>query len=104
MYVTECCGILKKLLPGDIVLADRGFDIAELVAVMQAQFHIPAFTKGKPQLLASEVESTRKIVNVRIYVEHVIGCVCQKYGILQGTIPIDFVNKRLGKKYLQLIA
>ena len=43
-YLTEHCGILKKLLPGDIVLADRGFDIAELVAMMQAQLHIPAFT------------------------------------------------------------
>ena len=92
--LTEHCGILKKLLPGDIVLADRGFDIAEVVAVM---LHIPGFTKGKPQLLASEVESMRKIANVRIHVERVIGCVRQKYGILQGTLPIDFVSKRLGE-------
>ena len=96
-YLTEHCGILKKLLPGDIVLADRGFDIAELVAMMQAHLHIPAFTKGKPQLSAVEVESTRKIANVRIHVERVIGCVRQKYGILQGTLPIDFVSKRLGE-------
>ena len=26
-YLTEHCGILSNLLPGDIVLADRGFDI-----------------------------------------------------------------------------
>jgi len=25
-YLTEHCGILKKLLPGDVILADRGFD------------------------------------------------------------------------------
>ena len=28
-YLTENCGILNKLLPGDLVLADRGFTIAE---------------------------------------------------------------------------
>ena len=49
-YLTEHCGILKKLLPGDVVLADRGFDIADSVASMQATLHIPAFTRGKPQL------------------------------------------------------
>ena len=30
-YLTEHCEILKKLLPGDVVFADRGFDIAESV-------------------------------------------------------------------------
>ena len=97
-HLTEQCGILKKLLPGDVVLADRGFDIAESVAMMQAQLHIPAFTKGKQQLSAMEVESTRKIANVRIHVERVIGCVRQKYSILRGIIPIDFVTKRLGEE------
>ncbi|XP_065892171.1 uncharacterized protein [Dysidea avara] len=97
-HLTEQCGILKKLLPGDVVLADRGFDIAESVAMMQAQLYIPAFTKGKQQLSAMEVESTRKIANVRIHVERVIGCVRQKYSILRGIIPIDFVTKRLGEE------
>jgi len=96
-YLTEHCGILRKLLPGDVVLADRGFDIAESVAMVQAQLHIPAFTKGKQQLSAAEVESTRKIANVRIHVERVIGCVRQKYSILRGIIPIDFVIKRVGE-------
>jgi len=49
-YLTEHCGILRKLLPQDIVLADRGFDIAEFVVrSVQAKLHIPAFTKGKKQ-------------------------------------------------------
>lgn len=55
-YITEQCGILNKLLLGDIVLADRGFDIADSVAIQQACLHIPAFTKGKAQLSALEVE------------------------------------------------
>ena len=93
-HLTNNCSILKKLLPGDVVLADRGFNIAESVGLMQACLHIPAFTKGKAQLSTLEVENTRTIANVRIHVERVIGCVRQKYSILQGTLPIDFVSKR----------
>lgn len=96
-HLTEHSGILKKLLPGDIVLADRGFDIAESVGMMQASLHIPAFTKGKNQLSPVEVEETRTIANVRIHVERVIGMVRQKYSILHSTIPIDFVTKRAGE-------
>ena len=48
-HLTENCGILHDLLPGDIVLAD-GFDIADAVGMMQARLHIPAFMKGKSQL------------------------------------------------------
>ena len=96
-YLTEHCGIKKKLLQGDIVLADRGFDIAESMAMMQAQLHIPASTKGKKQLSA-EVESTSKIANVRIHVKRVIGCVHQEYSILRGIILIDFVTKRMGEE------
>ena len=89
--ITENCGFLNKLLPGDLVLADRGFDIRESVGVMCAEVHIPAFTKGKKQLSAKEVESTRKIANVRIHVERVIGSVRQKYTMLQSTVPIDYL-------------
>ena len=94
VHLTEHCGILKKLTPGDIVLADRGFNIADLVGTMQAKLHIPAFTKGKSQLSALEVENTRRIANVQIHVKHVIGCMRQKFTILHSTLPIDFVSKR----------
>jgi len=96
-YLTEHCGILQKLLPGDIVLADRGFDIADSVASMRAELHIPAFTRGKSQLSAMEVEETRRIANVRIHVERVIGLVRQKYPILRSTIPIHYLSTKAGE-------
>ena len=97
-YLTEQCGILDNLNPGDIVLADRGFDIAESVGMTQAKLHIPAFTKGKSQLTAIEIGETRTIANFRIHVERVIGNVRQKYLILQSTLPIDFLTKRVGEE------
>ncbi len=93
-YLTEHCGILNQLLPGDVVLADRGFDISDSVGMMQARLNIPAFTKGKDQLSALEIEETRSIANVRIHVERVIGAVRQRYSILRGILPIDFISKR----------
>ena len=53
------CGILNKLLPGGLVLADRGFTIAESLMFQQAQLAIPSFTKEKDQLDPVDVEKTR---------------------------------------------
>ncbi|XP_022808193.1 uncharacterized protein LOC111345186 [Stylophora pistillata] len=90
-YLTENCGLLDKLMPGDMIMADRGFTIAESVGMKQAQLVIPAFTKGKTQLDPVDVEKTRGIASVRIHVERVIGLLRRKYTILQGTLPTDFL-------------
>ncbi|WAR07398.1 hypothetical protein MAR_017356 [Mya arenaria] len=90
-YITEHCGYLNKLSPGDLILADRGFDISTSVGSLAASVNIPAFTKGRDQLSAADIESTRKLANVRIHVERVIGTVRQKYSFLNGTVPIRFL-------------
>lgn len=53
--------------------------------------HIPAFTRGHTQLTALDVEKTRKLANVRIHVEWVIGLVRNKYLILKAVQPIHYV-------------
>ena len=53
-HLTENSGLLKNLLPGDTILADRSFDIKD--SDLQANMSIPAFTRGKTQLDAIEVE------------------------------------------------
>ena len=60
-FLTVNCGILNKLFPGGLVLADRGFTIAESVMFQQAQLAIPSFTKGKDQLDPVDVEKTRRL-------------------------------------------
>ena len=96
-YLTENCGFLEHLLAGDMVMADRGFTIAESVGLKQAKLVIPAFTKGKSQLDPVDVEKTRGIANVRIHVERVIGLLRRKYTILEGTLPTDFLNSANGE-------
>ena len=90
-FLTENCGIIDKLLHGDLVLADRGFTIHELLMFKHAQLAIPAFTRGKDQLDPVEVEETRNIANVRIHVERIIGLLRRKYTILSGILPINLL-------------
>ena len=72
-YITEKSSFLSYLVPGYLILADRGFDIRDSVSTCCSSLVVPAFTKGKSQLSGIEVEQTRRIANVRIHVERVIG-------------------------------
>ena len=54
--VTENSELLSLLTPGDTILADRIFDIADSVRLCLATIKIPAYTKGKFQLSGIEVE------------------------------------------------
>ena len=73
-------------MPGDIVLADRGFDVADSVAIMGASLELPAFAKGREQLSAGEIESTVYEKSCQCQNTHrVIGAVCQKISILSAT-------------------
>ena len=56
---------------GDVVLADRGFNIHDDLPVRGAKLEIPAFTKGKSQLSRAEVETSRRLAHVRIHVERI---------------------------------
>ena len=90
-HLTENCGILELLLPGDQVLADRGFNIQEAVGLHCAEVKIPPFTKGKKQLDKIDVDFARQLSRVRIHVERVIGLLRQIYTILQSTLPINMI-------------
>ena len=81
-HIVEHSGYLRNLLPGDVVLADRGFDVADSVAMLGATLEIPAFTRGCEQLPPSDVEATRKLANV---VERIIDVVRQRFQVLSAT-------------------
>ena len=75
IIIVKYSGHLNNLLPGDVVLADRGFDVADSVAMLGAIHDIPAFTRGCEQLAPSDVEARRKLANVRIHVERIISII-----------------------------
>lgn len=102
--ITEECGILDNLLPGDQILADRGFTIQESVGLYYAEVVIPDFTRGKKQLSARSVERSRRIAHVRIHVERVIGMLRQKYTILGGSIPITIIGGDDGTKVDKIVS
>lgn len=91
--LTDNSDLLNKLKPGDVLLADRGFDIKERMALYQCKVEIPAFTRGKKQLSMSEVQKTRELASQRIHVERVIGVLRNKYTLLQDTLPINMLQK-----------
>ncbi|XP_051955002.1 uncharacterized protein LOC127624285 [Xyrauchen texanus] len=89
--ITKESGFLELLEPRDEVLADRGFLIRDELAAYGATLRIPHFTKGKKQLSAQEVDTSRQLSRVRIHVERVIGR-WKNFKILQTVIPVSQVN------------
>lgn len=102
-HIVENSGFLNNLLPGDLVLADRGFEVADSVALFNAELRIPAFTRGKKQLDPIDIEKTRGLASVRIHVERVIGLTRQKFTILDGPIPLTLLDSSNGEMPLDKI-
>ena len=70
--LTEKCGLLNLLEPGDSVMADRSFTIADVLDIRGVALNIPP-TKTQNQFTQRELTITRRIANLRIHVERAIG-------------------------------
>ena len=70
-HITMKSGLIDKLEPNDDRMADRGFNITDLVTKRRATLNIPPFSKGK-QLSTKACTQTRRIAAVRIHVERAI--------------------------------
>lgn len=91
-FIVEKSGLLQYLLPGDEIMADRGFTIKDLLFPLRVKLNMPAFTKGKPQLSEMEVTETRRIAHVRIHVERAIRKL-KVFKILSNIVPVSSVKK-----------
>ncbi|XP_060785582.1 uncharacterized protein LOC132891725 isoform X2 [Neoarius graeffei] len=91
----ESCGLLHKLLPGDVVLAEHDFDIKDLVGAQRAELTITSSefheidqsnqdTRDKASLAATER------INVYRHVERVIQMVKKRYSMLTGPVESAF--------------
>ena len=48
------CGIMKRIRPDDVMLADRDFPVQDLINPLQADLKILSFLKGRSSLNAAE--------------------------------------------------
>ena len=84
---------LSSVPKGKSIMADRGFDIQDLLAKYDILLNIPAFrTSATAHLKEADVVATQKIARVRIHVERAIGQVKKRYHILNGVIPLSLTG------------
>lgn len=70
--IVQQSGLLDRLNPGDLVIADRGFDIKYMLQPRQVSLNIPPFLNGRDKLTPQEEILTKRIARVRIHVERAI--------------------------------
>lgn len=105
-YITRESGILDLIEAGDEVMADRGFQIEDLLLPKKAKLVAPPFTRkcnyGKNKRLnVSEIKNTRKIANHRIIVEQAIGRL-KGWKFFKGSLPLK--RKALANQALNVAA
>ena len=88
--IVKKSGFLDLIEWKDNVMADRGFNIRDLLLRKNAYLNIPAFSDGK-QLSARAVGKSRKIASVRIHVERAMERL-KNFKIIQGVIPLQLKN------------
>ncbi|XP_059902903.1 uncharacterized protein LOC132453873 [Gadus macrocephalus] len=94
-YVTENSGLIDSLLPGDLVLADRGFDSVGLIC---AEVTTPADPNGPLQFDTKDVKEIRPIAHLRTHVEKMIGTIRNMYTMLCGPIPMKMAQVCQGEE------
>ena len=69
--ITDDSGILNHMKAGDLILADKGFLLHDIIP--QGVFlNLPAFLRGKDKFTRAEAIFSRKIARSRIHVERAI--------------------------------
>eukprot|EP00112_Aurelia_sp_Birch-Aquarium-sp1_P002531 Seg128.5 transcript_id=Seg128.5/GoldUCD/mRNA.D3Y31 product="Protein ALP1-like" protein_id=Seg128.5/GoldUCD/D3Y31 len=89
-YIVEDCGFLEQLRPGDQLMADKGFNISDLLAYRQCSLSMPPYAKTGIQMSEKNVKKTSRVANARIYVENAIGRMKQ-FRILKMEIPVTLI-------------
>ena len=88
--ITQESGFLDLIENYDLVLADRGFTISDLLLVKLATLEIPPASGGFEQMTRNNVIKTKKVANGRIHVERAIGRM-KWFAILKQVLPISMV-------------
>ena len=90
--IIQSSGLLELLEPGDNIIADRGFDLKDVLTPKSITINILSFLgNNRQQLCRTEVEQTRRIAGLQIHVERAMGRIKQ-YKLVQGVLPITLAG------------
>lgn len=94
IFITNNCGFLNHILPGDYVAADTGFNIENELQMLNATLLFPTFLKGQHQLLPRHIEETRQLASYRIHIERIIGLLKKQVQIFRYVHSHDYIVPR----------
>ena len=82
---------MNSLEPYDAVMADRGFTIAEDLLLHRADLFIPPGKRGQEQFTKADVQKTKTVANLRIFVEQAIRRL-KTFRIIKNELPISLIG------------
>ena len=89
--IVEHCGFLDEIRQGECVMADKGFNITDLLTLRHADLVIPPGRQGAIQMPKKDVLLTKEIANRRIRVEQVIRRI-KTFSILRHEVPFSLLH------------
>ena len=91
-YITETCRIVEKLQFGDNVMADKRFNISDLLVSKGSRLIIPPFLRDKNRFPKKNYKATSNVAKARIHVERAIARV-KDFRIFNGAFPITLKDQ-----------
>lgn len=89
--ITRCCGLLDLLDENDSVMADKGFDIEDILLKKKVKLNIPPYLQSKGQFSIREAADTKEIAKLHIHVERAIRRI-KEYHIFDWCIPLNMMG------------
>ena len=89
--ITRVSGILDLLETGDAVMADKGFDIGDMLRDKGIGLNLPPFLHCSGQFSAQQVQETKQIAKLRIHVERAIRRI-KEFHIFDSHIPLNLMG------------
>ena len=84
--IVNVSGFLDKLQPGDAVMADKGFNIQDYLALHETVLIAPPIMR-KNNVSALASTATRRVATARVHIERIIKRL-KSFNFLRGVIPL----------------
>ena len=81
-------GFLDFIMPGDAIMADKGFNIQDLLAIKGAALIAPPIMSSK-NVSSYASTATRSVATSRVHVERIIRKI-KCFSVVRGVIPLTF--------------